>query len=343
MNGYERIMSTLKGGKSDAIPLMLHSFMPAVQEAGLSQGQYRSSAKNIARVHIDFARKYGLDGILLDMDTCMLAGAVGAPIDLPDDAPARRAHGSSAKNFDEILSMMDSERVGQYDRIAIYLDSVQLMKKEIGGELLLRGNCDQMAFSLAMLAYGMDDFLAGLADSDAEENIMALLERAYLVHLEFHRLMMQAGADITSFGDSCCSPNLISREMFRKYSLPFHKKLRAELEKMNTMTICHICGNLDIIVDDVAGIGYEGVEIDYKTNIEKAAEAFRGKSVVFGPIDPSGMFNFGTPEKMRAEVKKVLDTFKGKGIVLGAGCAIPSFAPEANIRAFVEAARAYPL
>jgi uroporphyrinogen decarboxylase len=343
MNGYERIMSTLKGGESDAVPLMLHSFMPAVQEAGLSMGQYRSSAKNIARAHIDFVRKYGLDGILLDMDTCMLAGAVGVPIDLPDDAPARRAHGPAAKNMDELLSMMDSERVGKYDRIAIYLESVQLMKKEIGGELLLRGNCDQMAFSLAMIAYGMDDFLADLADSDAEENIMALLERAYLVHLEFHRLMMQAGADITSFGDSCCSPNLISREMFRKYSLPFHTKLRAELKKMNTMTICHICGNLDIIVDDVAGIGYEGVEIDYKTNIEKATKAFRGKSVVFGPIDPSGMFNFGTPEEMRAEVKKVLDAFNGKEIVLGAGCAIPSYAPEANIRAFVEAARAYPL
>jgi uroporphyrinogen decarboxylase len=189
----------------------------------------------------------------------------------------------------------------------------------------------------------MDDFLADLADSDAEENIMTLLERACLVHLEFHRLMIQAGADITSFGDSCCSPDLISPEMFRKYSLPFHKKLRAELKKTNTMTICHICGNLDMIVDDVAGIGYEGVEIDYKTSIEKAANAFRGKSVVFGPIDPSGIFNFGTPDKMRAEVKNVLNIFGGKGIVLGAGCAIPRYAPEANIRAFVEAARAYSL
>jgi uroporphyrinogen-III decarboxylase len=53
------------------------------------------------------------------------------------------------------------------------------------------------------------------------------------------------------------------------------------------------------------------------------------------------MFYFGTPETMKAEVNKVLDIFHGEGIVVGAGCAIPAGAPEANIRAFAEAARAY--
>jgi uroporphyrinogen decarboxylase len=128
--------------------------------------------------------------------------------------------------------------------------------------------------------------------------------------------------------------------MFQKFSLPFHKRLRAELKKSNTMTLCHICGNIDIILDDVADIGYEAVEIDYKTNLQAAAKAFKGRSTVFGPIDPSGLFFYGTPDRMRAEVRRVLGIFDG-GIVLGAGCAIPKGAPEENIRAFVEAARSY--
>jgi uroporphyrinogen decarboxylase len=342
MNGYERIRTTLNGGAADKTPLMLHSFMPAAAEAGFTMEEYRSSAGNMARAHLQFARKYGLDGILLDVDTCMEAGAVGVPIDFPPDGPAR-VSGPAADTIEELIEMMTPEKLHAYDRIKIQLEAVGIMKKEAGGEIFIRGNCDQMAFSLAMLSYGMENFLADLLDEELEEQIFRLIDRAFEVHLEFHRMMIEAGADITSFGDSSCGPDVISPGLFLKYSLPYHKKLQRELAKMNAGTICHICGNLDRIIEDVAGIGYTGVEIDYKTNIENAARIMKNRSVVFGPIDPSGVFYFGTPELMRAKTIRVLECFQGRGIVLGAGCAIPTGAPEELIRTFVETARAYRL
>jgi uroporphyrinogen decarboxylase len=342
MTGYERINTTLKGNKADKVPLMLHSFMPAAAEAGFTLTEYRNSARNMADSHLKFARKYGLDGILLDVDTCMEAGAIGVPIDFPADGPAR-VTGPASDNIEELLEMMTPEKLRKYDRIKIQLEAVGIMKKEAGGEIFIRGNCDQMAFSLAMLSYGMENFLADLLDKDLEEKILLLIDRAFDVHLEYHRLMLEAGADITSFGDSSCGPDVISPELFLKYSLPWHKKLQRELTKMNTGTICHICGNLDRIIEDVAGIGYAGVEIDYKTNIENAARMMKDKSVVFGPLDPSGVFYFGTPESMRSKTGHVLDCFQGQGIVLGAGCAIPKGAPEELIKIFVETARSYRL
>jgi uroporphyrinogen decarboxylase len=340
MTGCERILKTLKGETADRVPLMLHGFMPAAAEAGFTMEAYRSNPKNMAKSHLDFARKYGLDGIWLDVDTCILAGAVGVPLDFPVDSPAR-VTGPASEDIAELLELMDPRKLYGCERIDIILEAVRIMKKEAGGELLIRGNCDQMAYSLAMLSYGMEEFLTDLPDEEKEEDILALIEKALQVHLEFHRLIIAAGADITSFGDSSCGPDLISRDMFLKYSLPFHKKLCGELNKMGVMTVCHICGNVDKIIEDLAGIGYAGVEIDYKTNIENAAKVMKGRSVVFGPIDPSGLFYFGTPEKMIAEVKTVLDWFNGRGIVLGAGCAIPKGAPEENIRAFVKAAKEY--
>ena len=342
MNGYERIRAALQGKKTDTVPLMLHSFMPAAAEAGFTMEEYRSCAKNIAEAHIRFVRKYGLDGILLDVDTCILAGAIGVPLDLPPDAPAR-VTGPASNSIDALIDLMEPDRLHHYDRIKIILEAVDIIQKETGGEYLLRGNCDQMAFSLAMLSYGMMEFLSDLVDEEKEEKILTLIDRAFYVHLEYHRMMQEAGADITSFGDSSCGPALIGREMYLKYSWPFHRRLREELKKMNTAVVCHICGNLDIIIQDVADVGFDGVEIDYKTDIANAARVMKGKSLVFGPIDPSGIFYFGTPEKMIAEARRVLDCFEGRGIVLGAGCAIPTGAPEQNIRAFVETARSYPL
>jgi uroporphyrinogen decarboxylase len=342
MTGYERISTALQGGMADKVPLMLHAFMPAAAEAGINMKEYRSKPESMARAHLDFSRKYGLDGILLDVDTCILADAVGVPIDYPDDAAARvKSHVPLDKLTIEPSVVRSSERV------AIILEALRIMKRKAGGELFIRGNCDQMAFSLASLCYGMEDFMADLLDEDEEKNIFALLDKTLLVHLELHKMMMEAGADMTSFGDSPSGPDLISRDLFRRFSLPYHQRLHAELQKLHIRTICHICGNLDIILDDVAGIGYEGVEIDYKTNLSKAAAAFKGKSAVFGIIDPSGLFYYGNPGTMREEVRRVLDIFatahggKPAALVLGSGCAIPPGAPEANIRAFVDEARNY--
>jgi uroporphyrinogen-III decarboxylase len=162
------------------------------------------------------------------------------------------------------------------------------------------------------------------------------------VHLEFHRLMKEAGADITSFGDSSCGPDVISPAMYLKYSKPYHQKLqKAVCEELGMFTVCHICGNLDRIIEDVLEVGFAGLEIDYKTNIPRAAELLRGRTVAFGPIDPSGIFYFAKPGEMVKEVNRVLDCFGGQGIVLGSGCAIPKGAPEENFRAFAETAKNY--
>lgn len=81
MNGYQRMIAALKGKPSDKIPVMLHNFMVAAEEFNVSMGQYRENPKLIADVFKYSVEKYGLDGILVDMDTVTLAGSVGVKID----------------------------------------------------------------------------------------------------------------------------------------------------------------------------------------------------------------------------------------------------------------------
>jgi uroporphyrinogen decarboxylase len=340
MNGYERISAAFSGIKTDRVPVMLHNFMPAAAESGMTMKEYREDPKNIAKAHLAMARKYGLDGILVDVDTCILASAIGVPVDYPVNLPARTI-GHISNDIDEIIDAMDPQKVYQSDRIKIILDAINIMKNEAKGELFIRGNCDQMGFSLSTLAYGMERFLVDMLDPDCEEKILTLIDRATMVHLEFHKLMNQAGADITSFGDSPSGPDIISPRAYRKFAKPFHQKLNNNLHELGIQTICHICGRLDKIIDDIAEIGFPGIEIDYKTDLNKAVKAFSGKSVVFGPIDPSGVFCLGNPQMVRDETRKVLDIFSGKGIIIGAGCALPSETPEENIRAFMETVNNY--
>lgn len=338
MNGYERILKTLRGEITDRAPIMLHNFMSAAKEQGITMKQFRSSPENIAKVFVDTAVKYGLDGILTDMDTALEAHAMGASVDFPEDDPARVA-GPSGKSFDEVISKVDPKRLLSDERVQIYLEAIRLIKKQVGGEIFVRGNADQGPFSIAMLLYGMEDFLADLMDEDRQEEILKLINRCYDVHIAFHKMVKQAGADATSFGDSSCGPDLLSRNTYLTYASPFHRRLKRELDDNGIKCICHICGNLDNILADVADIGFAGIEVDYKTNIGRARDLLKGKSVMFGPLDPSGVFLFGSTEEVRKETEAVLKLFKEGGLVIGAGCALPPDTPEANICTFIDTVR----
>ena len=50
---------------------------------------YREDPETIAKAHIQAIEKYDLDGALIDVDTATLAGAVGVPVDFPENDPAR--------------------------------------------------------------------------------------------------------------------------------------------------------------------------------------------------------------------------------------------------------------
>ena len=169
--------------------------------------------------------------------------------------------------------------------------------------------------------------------------IFKLIERCYDVHLAFHLMVKEAGADATSFGDSMGSPDLISPPMFRQFVAPFHKRLVADLAQHGIHTVCHICGKTDMILEPWSESGFCGVEIDYKTNIPQAAETMQGKSVVFGVIDPSGVFCLGDETTVRRNTQSVLACFPRGGLVIGAGCALPAETPSRNIHAFVQTVR----
>ncbi|MCL2622999.1 MAG: uroporphyrinogen decarboxylase family protein [Planctomycetaceae bacterium] len=338
MNGFERISRTLAGQPTDHVPVMLHNFMPAAREAGLTMHEFRSCPEKMAGAFVDASRKYDLDGILTDVDTALVAHAMGAPTEFPDDMPARVV-APIADRIEEVIEQVDPKKLQSDERIQVYLEAIRLIHRETHGQLFLRGNADQGPFSLAVTTYGMMNMMPDLIDKSKTEVIFRLIERCYDVHLTFHRMVKEAGADMTSFGDSMGSPDLISPAMFRRFVAPYHKRLIGDLAREGIQTVCHICGKTDMILQPWSESGFCGVEIDYKTNIPQAAETMQGKSVVFGVVDPSGVFCLGDEAAVIQNTRAVLDCFPHGGLVIGAGCALPAETPSCNIHAFVQTVR----
>jgi uroporphyrinogen decarboxylase len=335
MNGYERINAALNGIMPDRRPVMLHNFMPAVSEAGYNMKEYRNSPEIAAECHIRYAEKYGLDGVLFDVDTAIVASAIGVPVDYPDNEPAR-THEIFLQSLDEVEKLEDVDISG-HPRIQHSLEAVKILKKHFKNELYIRGNCDQAPFSLACCIRSPANFMVDLMVD--EERSVRLLQYTTKICRQFIRLMAQTGADMVSNGDSPAGPSMISPEMYGKFAVPYEQELLQEAHQQGLPYLLHICGDTTLILDQMAKIGLDAVELDYKTPIEAILEAFQDNTTLFGTVDPSAVIALGTPRMVHAESVKILETYKGNPkLVIGAGCAIPPMAPEANIREIVNVA-----
>ncbi len=338
MNSRERTLAVIEGKLPDRVPVCLHNFMMATPEAGARMEDYLRDPETAARVHLEAQARYGYDCILIDLDTTMLAEAMGAEVDCTPGEPGH-VKTPAITSLDEAagLPRIDPRRAG---RIPVLLEAVRIMRREVGDKVAIRGNCDQMAFSLASLLRGMQDFMMDLVTEPDHPGLQALLQISFENHLAVHRAVIEAGADFTSLGDSPCGPDMVSPALFRQFARPWHERLLADLARDGIYTVIHICGNTTAILDDLAGYGRCGFDLDYKTDAARAKRGPGASHVLCGNLDPSSVVGRGTVEQVEKATRALFETWKPGGrFILNAGCAIPAGTPPANIEAMMTCAR----
>jgi uroporphyrinogen decarboxylase len=149
--------------------------------------------------------------------------------------------------------------------------------------------------------------------------------------------MAQTGCDMVSNGDSPAGPDLISPELYKKYAFPYEKRVVEEAHTAGMPYTLHICGNTELILNEMIETGADALELDYKTDVRKIAEVFNGRVTLIGNIDPSGVLALGTPEEVRLKTRELIKIMgKTNRFILNAGCAIPPDTPEGNIRAMMD-------
>jgi len=338
MNGRERIQAVLEGRWPDKRPVMLHNFMLAAREAGMTMKEYYSDGKKAARAHIMAVEKYQLDGVLLDIDTAVLAHAVGVPVDFPEDEPAR-VHEPCLLSLEQVKDLAPPDITNDV-RIQVALEAARELKRYFGDEVFIRGNCDQAPFSLASMMRTPAEWMMDIM-MDPEHSFL-LLDYCLDACLQFIRLMAAEGVHMISNGDSPAGPEMISRDLYRQYALPYEKKLVEYSHQLGLPYMNHICGNTDLILEDMLETGLDAMEIDYKTDLYKVHALYKDRMVLSGTIDPSGVIALGTPAMVEEKAREILELYKDSPrLIMNAGCAIPPNTPEANIRRLIEVTRSY--
>jgi len=341
MNGHQRITAVLNGEKPDRVPVMLHNFLMAAKEYGVTMEQYRNSPQVIADTFKSSVEKYRYDGILVDIDTVTLAGAAGIKVDFPVNEAARPL----GANIHDLGSVFDLKpvNIADYKYVGIWLEAVRLLREYCKDAIFIRGNCDQAPFSLASMMRGTQNWMLDLM-TGTDEQLTCLLEYCTDITSQFIRLMAQTGCDMVSNGDSPAGPEMISPEIYVKYALPYERKVADVAHSAGMPYALHICGNTDVILEHMLTTGADAFELDYKTDIGKVLKTFGTKAVFIGNIDPSGVLALGSAGDVRKKTEELLDIYARKGrLILNAGCAIPPVTPSENLEAMIQTARNFKL
>ena len=328
----------MRGEQADRIPVMLHNFLMAAREAGMTQRQYREDPEKIAQAFMQAVETYDYDAIVVDIDTATLAGALGVPVDFPDDDPAR----SEGACLAELLAVRDlpPPDIAADARVQVWLEAVRLLKAQCGDGIYIRGNCDQSAFSLASMLRSPAEWLMDLLDEDQFEDVERLLCYCAQASEQFLRLMAAAGADMLSNGDSPAGPDVISPALYRRFAQAWETRSATLSHALHKPYLLHICGNTTAILGDMLATGADVLELDYKTDVRAACFSFQNRAVFCGNIDPSNVLALGTPEIVASRTRELLGVFANNPrFILNAGCAIPPATPPANLRAMLLAAR----
>jgi uroporphyrinogen decarboxylase len=334
LNSRELILKAITGQPHDRIPVAQHNFTFCIKHCGVTMKQFRENPILAAKVLADTCYDFGYDCIIIDFDTCTLAEAMGSKLEFPEFDPAR-VKDYFLKSMEDItqLRIPDPEKDG---RLPLWIETTKELRKLVGDEKAIMGRADQGPFGLLFQLRQSEEMMIDLLTVD-ENLIFHALEICTQAGVKFAKAQLNAGADLTSIGDSASGESLISPEMYMKFAQPFQKKYKELLG--DGKIALHICGRTDNIIEGMVDTGCDVFELDHLNNIEKSLQIVNGKSSVWGNLDPSSMISFGTPDMIISESKKIITAAKKYAknrFVLCPGCLVNSDAPPENIQAMTD-------
>ncbi len=333
MNGRERILCLLDGGKPDRLPFMPFTMMFAADYAGVLYLDYATDFRAHAEAQFRVVKGYDIDHVSVTSDPCCEASDCGAKVKyFPHQPPAiDEAHPllSSREQLRGMSAPLPTEAASMRNRLRL----IEQLKLGAGAEKLVEGWVEGPCAEAAGLR-GLNNLM--LDFFDAPEFIFELFDFVTEMALAFGRAQIAAGADLIGVGDAAAS--LVGPEFYEHFVWPFEQRLIAGLQAAGARTRLHICGNTRPLLAAIGRLGCDIVDLDSLAPLDQARREMGPRQVLLGNLDPVRVLCNGSPESVYAAIAECHRQAGGRFIV-GAGCEVPRDTPSNNLLALARYAR----
>ncbi|MHB1042913.1 MAG: MtaA/CmuA family methyltransferase [Eubacteriales bacterium] len=331
MQGKERVLKSLGGEPVDRLPVLCVNQTATYEQMEQLQSYWPEAnyqAREMARLASGAFSILGFDAVRVPFCQTIEAEALGCKIKDGGkiNLPSPQTHPYKIDDIPELPSDY-LERC----RIPVLIDALKKLKEAVGdGALVIGGVIGPFSITGSLL--GVTDILRhSFKKPHALQPFLEVSEKAGRL---LARELIAAGADLICIEDMMASLDLISPKIYREVVLPWQQKLVAGLQDIPT--IMHICGKLDDVIEDVAGLGVTAISVEESVDapaaIKKLSRFNRFIALIGGINAPKTLYS-GDVGKVVAETRKAVEN--GYHMV-APGCSIPPATPIGSLRAMVE-------
>ncbi|HNX60920.1 MAG TPA: uroporphyrinogen decarboxylase family protein, partial [Spirochaetota bacterium] len=236
----------------------------------------------------------------------------------------------------------DTERVNldevKHDEgIQTLAGAAKILSGKIGSHTVV-GTSQWAPFTLGGLAFGVEGIMRGIYRDKA--SVHAVLEFATELCWRYLEPFIDSGVSMISLADPSASGDMISREQFVEFSLPYLSKVARRIKHRGVNVTVHICGDTTNRLDTIPSCEADVMSMDYKVDLAEAARILGGKIAFAGNMNPVAVMQKETPEGVRNACLECIGKTRAiPGYILMPGCDIPPSVPVENVKAMVDAAR----
>lgn len=321
-----RLRVALTGGRPDRIPYALwgHDF------------DREWSAAELAEATVESYRNYDWDLIKLNPRATYYFEAWGSTYQ-PTRNTQPRLQSHPIDSAEQLANLPIVDPVG--GPFAEQLEALRRVRNEVGAEV----DVIQTVFNPLTVASGL------LAMRPA-----AFRELARQYPAQVHSGLQHIARVLGTYARECVrvaasgvffatvdwgTRDAADESFYREFGRPYDLQVLAPVvgAPVNVLHVCRDHNLIDLLLDyPVAAINWD----DHGAgNPSLATVAGETSAAVMGGVDRQTLAT-GTPDEVAAQVRAAIAATDGKRLLLAAGCSVAPTAPAANLRAFVDAARA---
>ena len=197
------------------------------------------------------------------------------------------------------------------------------------------------AFMWSAYLMGLDNMLMNLLAEP--ELVEVTMEKVLRCNMRIVQRAIRAGAEIIILGDDYAgnAGPMMSPDLFRRFLLPPLAKMIALIHDEGAFCIKHSDGNLYPLLDMIVSAGPDGinpVEPVAGMELKKVKQLVGDKVCVTGNIDCAQLLPHGTPAQVRDAVRQAIaDAAPGGGYILASSNSIHSSCKPENFVAMIRA------
>lgn len=332
MNSSERVMTTLRRGQADRVPIV---------ELLIDPGLAKAMVSDCLDVP-DCMDRIGLDAVC--------CGVNFETVERRPDGSWLDEWGVTYRPNPEIVSHPVRGPIDSMEDLKKYNppdpdgptrlgDLPEMVKRYKGKRAIFF--YQRAAFMWSAYLHGIDNLLADMLIEP--KFVEALMDMVLEVFIAVARRAVREGADVISLGDDYAfnAGPLMSPDIFRQMILPRLKRMVEVIHEEGALVIKHSDGNLYPILEDIASTGADALQsIEPVAGMDLATtkKMVGDRMSLIGNVDCGQLLPLGTPEQVRQAVRKcIADAAPGGGYILSSSNSIHSSCKPDNYLAMVKA------